>query len=313
MTIGVLPGTGTGIQNLTTSTGVANLQTQISNYVWASSVLSQLGPTYVTPNNVNNMVAWMASEEPPLNWYHNNNPLNINAGGSGSDTFPSLSAAASETAKWIGTYSNYTGIKNALANNAPYPQFKAAVVASPWAAGHYNNGSSFAGVGQPTVSVSGQTLLAGNAQASTTGASVSGTPGTCSSRGNGIGAFGVNIGTGCQLKALSGGLLVGVGGIALMTGTILIVAYGMSQTKLGKQAVSAVGGSVGVVGKTAKAVTRASPKAISQRRSDERLYQQSVREAPERKARNARYRAAQADARKYSEPDTTVNGQYEPF
>lgn len=102
---------------------------------WAGSVLSDGGfPT--TQNNVNNMMRWMAAEEPPSNWSHNNNPLNINAGGSGSDTFPDLNTAASKTAAVI-KQSNMRAIAQALAANANAGDFSAAVVGSPWAGSHY--------------------------------------------------------------------------------------------------------------------------------------------------------------------------------
>lgn len=195
-----------------------------TNYVWATTVLTDAGlPT--TPNNVLNMVRWMASEEPPSNWYHNNNPLNINAGGSGSDSFPSLTASAQETASYL-NMPNYTGIKAALASNAPFSSFEAAVVASPWAASHYGGGSSFFSGTPATVSLAGQTLVAGSPgnPASSGGSSVGGSSVGCGASSNkGIGGDLIGgLGDACQIKALTGGLLVGLGGAMLIIGGVLI-------------------------------------------------------------------------------------------
>ena len=106
-----------------------------SSSQWAGLVLSD-GGFPKTQNNVNNMLRWMAAEEPPSNWSHNDNPLNINAGGSGSDTFPNLNVAAQRTASVI-KQSNMSAIAQALAANDTINGFSAAVVGSPWAGSHY--------------------------------------------------------------------------------------------------------------------------------------------------------------------------------
>lgn len=112
----------------------------VTQAVWAYIMLQALGgltgTVPLTLNNVQNVERWMTAEEPDGDWFHNNNPLNINASGSGSDSFPNLSASATATAKLL-TSSNYAGIVSALASNAPPAVFSAAVVQSPWAGGRY--------------------------------------------------------------------------------------------------------------------------------------------------------------------------------
>lgn len=129
-------GTGTSTTTPATSAGSsAPAAAGGSASQWVQSVLKD-GSFPETQNNVNNMLRWMAAEEPPTDWSHNDNPLNINAGGTGSDTFPSLAAAAAKTAAVI-KQSNMAGIAKALAANASINAFSAAVVASPWAGSHY--------------------------------------------------------------------------------------------------------------------------------------------------------------------------------
>jgi len=219
---------------------------QVTNYDWAQTVLQSAGLP-VTTNNVLNITRWMVSEEPASDWYHANNPLNINAGGSGYDTFPSLTASAQRTAQYL-AMSNYTQIRAALASDAPWPTFEAAVVASPWAAGHYG-GALFSGT-PAVVSVTGQTLTAGSAGSaggsgsSTTLDSVnggsSGDPRTCGAKGGGVDILFGHIGTACQLKALTAGLLIGLGGAVMMIGVVVLVG----RTKSVREAVGAVAGGV---------------------------------------------------------------------
>ena len=212
------------------------------NYTWAATVLTNAGLP-ATPNNVLNVVRWMASEEPPGSWYNNNNPLNINAAGTGSDTFPSLTASAAETATYL-NMPNYVGIKAALASNAPFPTFMNAVVASPWASGHYNGGGSFfTGTPAKVQAGTGVTLTpgSGGTAATTTGGV------TCGEKGGGASILGLHLGTTCQLKALTGGLLVGLSVPILMLGIIVLVR----QTSTGKQVTNAALTTLGPVGKVA--------------------------------------------------------------
>jgi hypothetical protein len=108
---------------------------------WADAVLGYANlPT--TADDTDDILRWMVGEEPPSDWANNNNPLNINAGGTGSDTFPSLDASAQETAAYLGM-SNYAGIYSVLASGGDPTAFSAAVVASPWASGHYGGDPSY--------------------------------------------------------------------------------------------------------------------------------------------------------------------------
>ena len=86
--------------------------------------------------NLQNIARWMTAEEPTNNWFHANNPLNINAHGFGFDTFPDLLTAAKVTASVV-RQKNMSGIYKALAAQADPNSFSAAVVASPWAESHY--------------------------------------------------------------------------------------------------------------------------------------------------------------------------------
>lgn len=129
-----------------------------SNFDWATLLLEQAAKP-VSSVNVTNIATWMTGENPALDWDHNLNPLNVNAGGSGSDVFPDLDVAADRTASVINQV-NMAMIANALAISAPLAVFSAAVVASSWAASHYG-GSPFYFTTLPTppiVNVSGWTL-----------------------------------------------------------------------------------------------------------------------------------------------------------
>jgi hypothetical protein len=123
----------------TVSPPTAGTGVSIDQFAWAAFMISQMNAQGAdvpyTVNNVDNIVRWMTAEESPSDWFHHMNPLNINAGGSGSDTFPNLTASATATAALI--YGSYSGITNALEQNASPNNFSAAVVSSPWAFSHY--------------------------------------------------------------------------------------------------------------------------------------------------------------------------------
>lgn len=78
---------------------------------------------------------------------------------------------------------------------------------------------------------------AGTASAMLTGAAGSGGGKQigCSPSG-GIDIFGAHIGTGCQIKALKGGLLAGIGATVMLAGGVLVAAYGLSRTRVGTAA-----------------------------------------------------------------------------
>jgi hypothetical protein len=105
---------------------------------WATLVLQDLGaPT--SQNNIDNMLAWMASENawpPPRN-----NPLNNglgSGGGSGLGSYPDLQTAASYAAKGMqGGITGAAGIGEALVNNAPFQTFHEATISATWSGDHY--------------------------------------------------------------------------------------------------------------------------------------------------------------------------------
>lgn len=72
-----------------------------------------------------------------------------------------------------------------------------------------------------------------------------------------LGKVDTGIGNACQLKALTGGLMIGLGGALLITGAILIVAAVASSTRAGKAAAGVVGTVAGgpIGGIAASAVT----------------------------------------------------------
>jgi hypothetical protein len=107
---------------------------------WATFMLEQLAAVTgkkvpLTENNIQNVERWMTAEEPANNWFHANNPLNINASGSGFDTFPNLAVAATSTANLIGGH--YPTIAAALEQDASPSTFSTVVVKSPWAGSRY--------------------------------------------------------------------------------------------------------------------------------------------------------------------------------
>jgi hypothetical protein len=121
----------------------------ITNVGWAIWVL-QDGGWPVTVNNVNNILAWMAAENAPTTWTGTagaNNPLNNglgSGGGDGTGSYPDLATAAAEAAKGLqGGISGTGPAAAALANNAPFSVFQAAIIKSGWASSHYA-GSGFA-------------------------------------------------------------------------------------------------------------------------------------------------------------------------
>ena len=144
------------------------------------------------------------------------------------------------------------------------PQQPSSAVVSSWL------GSSSGGGGGPVTDTSTPTA--------------SGTAG-CNAKGGGLDIFGAHLGDACQLKALTGGLLVGVGGGIMLVGAVLIASYGLSHTGVGR-AVAGVATST-PVGRAAGAVrSTASP----QDRQDRYSARVAAAQEPE-DVRRARYRS----------------------
>ena len=121
-------------------------RSKITTTTWATALLILLKAP-VTKNNVSNIQRWIASENSASSWLHTNNPLNTTYGrtGTGIPAYATVITGLIATADTINQGNGaFAGIAHALRTNAPTPVFKAAVVTSPWAAGHYGNGSNFA-------------------------------------------------------------------------------------------------------------------------------------------------------------------------
>jgi len=120
----------------------------------------------------------------------------VPASGGRFSSFQSVQDAITETAYWINQFSNYAGIRAAIATGDPQQQ-RQAIIASPWDEGHYMGGASFP-------SVSGGR----------------GVPGGGSSRGGGVtrpdtqgGTVGGVVGGAVPVVAAGGGALASVGGV----------------------------------------------------------------------------------------------------
>jgi hypothetical protein len=114
-----------------------------TNHDWAKLVLSY-GGWPVSDNNVTVITRWMRQENYIDSWWNRNNPLNNgwgSGGGGGLGSYPSLAVAAENAAEALHTHPGYRAIVEAFASSAPTEVTEAAIWASPWASGHYANGS----------------------------------------------------------------------------------------------------------------------------------------------------------------------------
>lgn len=108
----------------------------MNNYQWAAQVLLD-GSFPITPGNVQNVVRWMAAENPPSQWYHKDNPLNVADFTGDTHSFGSLSAAAIGTAAVI-RQPNMVALADALEAGADLDAFSLAASAAPWSTGGYH-------------------------------------------------------------------------------------------------------------------------------------------------------------------------------
>lgn len=117
-----------------------------TNYDWAALVLRD-GSWPVSSNNVTVITQWMASEEPPSNWWNRNNPLNNglgSGGGSGLGSYSDLATAAYYVALNLESSSfGYPAIAGDLAASAAPSVTAAAIWNSQWASGHYGYGTNW--------------------------------------------------------------------------------------------------------------------------------------------------------------------------
>ncbi|MEO7348266.1 MAG: hypothetical protein ABIW32_00120 [Terrimesophilobacter sp.] len=123
--------------------GIPQLARHGTNYDWAKIVL-MYGGWPVSDNNVTVITRWMRQENGPNNWWNRNNPLNNgwgSGGGGGTGSYPNLLVAAQNAAIALHTHRGYASIIAALAADASTEVTEHAIWASPWASGHYANGS----------------------------------------------------------------------------------------------------------------------------------------------------------------------------
>jgi hypothetical protein len=82
------------------------------------------------------------------------------------------------------------------------------------------------------------TSAVGGAAASGASSATSGSAGGtgCNAGSGGIGVLGIHLGDACQLKALAGGALIGVGSFVFLVGAVLIASYGLTHSSVGRAA-----------------------------------------------------------------------------
>lgn len=124
-----------------------------TNHDWAKLVLLLAGFP-ITDNNVTVFTRWMRQENYTDTWFNRNNPLNNgwgSGGGGGLGSYDSLVIAAENAAEALLSNPGYGEIVAAFRADAPTDVTEAAIWASPWASGHYNNGAHWSYVPVPVV------------------------------------------------------------------------------------------------------------------------------------------------------------------
>ena len=133
--------------------GIATLAAGGTNYDWATLVLV-LGGFPTTENNITVFTRWMRQENYVDSWWNRNNPLNNgwgSGGGGGLGSYDNLVIAAENAAEALHSNPGYSGIVAAFMASSPTEVTEAAIWASPWASGHYNNGAHWAYFPVPVV------------------------------------------------------------------------------------------------------------------------------------------------------------------
>ncbi|MGX5681113.1 hypothetical protein [Schumannella luteola] len=133
--------------------GIQTLAASGTNYDWAKMVLLMAGLP-MTENNVTVFTRWMRQENYVDAWWNRNNPLNNgwgSGGGGGLGSYDSLVIAAENAAEALLTNGGYSGIVAAFAADSPTAVTEAAIWASPWATGHYNNGAHWSYAEVPVI------------------------------------------------------------------------------------------------------------------------------------------------------------------
>jgi hypothetical protein len=133
--------------------GIETLAAGGTNHDWAKLVLL-LADFPITEENVTVFTRWMRQENYVDAWWNRNNPLNNgwgSGGGGGLGSYDSLVTAAENAAEALRSNPGYGEIVAAFAASAPTEVTEAAIWASPWASGHYNNGAHWSYAPVPVI------------------------------------------------------------------------------------------------------------------------------------------------------------------
>lgn len=223
---------------------------------WAQQFLTALNAP-VTPGNVQFVYDWEKSEGGGGKY----NPLNTGPVsqhpewtttgeqfGGGAADYTSWDTGIMGPVYYLENYQQgtYSKILQALRNNDPVSA-RAALIASPWAASHYNGGASFSNAPVPGGTPVLPGVDVGTAGGGTTGAQTTAADSTC--------AWNLRFpiaGSTCVLskpavRALLGFSVLTVAVVVGLVGAVLLVSYGLKQTVPGQAAASAVGVVKGVI------------------------------------------------------------------
>jgi len=133
--------------------GIDSLKASGTNYDFAKLVMLYAGWPQ-SENNITVFTRWMRQENGVDDWWNRNNPLNNgwgSGGGGGTGTYDSLDIAAQNAAEALLQNAGYSEIAAAFASSAETSVTEAAIWASPWATGHYDNGGHWSYVEVPVV------------------------------------------------------------------------------------------------------------------------------------------------------------------
>lgn len=207
---------------------MAQALSNLTPKTFAEAVLSSLGLPQ-TSSNVQALVAWQKKEGG--NWQNGArfNPLNttlrlpgstVMSGGNsaGVQSYTSWDQGVQATAETL-RMSNYSGIRQVLAQSGGCSALSQAVANSPWGTGSFAQecGSSYNPKGTP---------------ASQTGRNVGTNPQGCALQL----PFGICLLSNAQVQDVENILIIGVGGFILLVGGLIIVISALGSTKVGGKA-----------------------------------------------------------------------------
>ncbi len=140
-------------ESFTASPGIATLAAGGTNHDWAKLVMLLAGWPQ-TESNITVFTRWMRQENGPDDWWNRNNPLNNgwgSGGGGGLGSYDTLITAAENAAEALHQNAGYAEIAAGFAASAPTEVIEAAIWASPWATGHYDNGGHWSYAPVPVI------------------------------------------------------------------------------------------------------------------------------------------------------------------